>query len=163
MEQKIKLMAKQNKNDIRQLVTFDIDTKVTSLILDNISVIYDQIGKFMHKNGFEHVQGSVYISCSQMKDNTVTHLMKALYGEYPYMKKCVRDMIIADISPRHSLKHLAEYDGQPGKYAKENTYNTKNGPIPKDEFKEYALKNASPGLEKINNKRRKKQRDNRIK
>lgn len=107
----------------RKQISFDIDTNVTKEILgeSKYTSIYSNIQSFMRKEGWEHIEGSVYMSTEPLSNTKVSMLIDRLKKEYPYITKCVRDMHQADISKVHSLEAQFEYDGTPGKFAqKEN-------------------------------------------
>lgn len=102
----------------RKQIAFDIDTKIAEEILgDKYRKIYDDIKKHLEKNGFKHLQGSVYTSYDPMRDLDVTYIIKELLNSCAYITKCVRDIRKTDIIKEHSLNHLFSYDGTPGKYA----------------------------------------------
>lgn len=100
----------------RQLM-FDLDTKVTEEILGpGYRKIYKDIEKYLKQYGFEHVEGSGYISNAEISDFKVFRILRNLKKEYPYLTKCVKDMRIADITSFNSLAKEFTYDGSPGIY-----------------------------------------------
>lgn len=100
----------------RQLM-FDLDTKVTEEILGpGYRKIYKDIEKYLKQYGFEHVEGSGYISNAEISDSKVFRILRNLKKEYPYLTKCVKDMRIADITSFNSLAKEFTYDGSPGIY-----------------------------------------------
>lgn len=104
----------------RKQIAFDIDTKIAEEILgDGYRRVYDDVKKHLEKNGFKHLQGSVYTSDNPMRDLDVTYIIKELLSKYEYMGKCVRDIRKTDIVREHSLNYLFSYDGTPGKYVKQ--------------------------------------------
>lgn len=102
----------------RKQITFDIDTNVAKMILgeENYTNIYANIRRFMEKEGWRHIEGSVYMS-SRPTDNTkVAYMIEQIKEKYPYLDKCVREMHQTDISNVHSLNQYFSYDGTPGRY-----------------------------------------------
>lgn len=102
----------------RKQLIFDIDTKVAEQILgDGYRGLYSDIRSFLDKEQFEHIEGSAYMSKNPMTNLELSNILKYLKVQYPYLEKCVREIHQADISNVHSLSHIFEYDGTPGKYA----------------------------------------------
>ncbi|MCM1103255.1 MAG: hypothetical protein NC409_04030 [Clostridium sp.] len=106
---------------MKKQLSFDIDTNVAKKILgeQRYTQIYADIRNVMRANGWEHIEGSVYMSKNEIDNIDVTFLIKNLKKEFPYITKCVREMHQADISEVHSRNEQFEYDGTPGKFAKE--------------------------------------------
>ena len=72
----------------------------------------------MQKNGWLHIEGSVYMSKKPMGNMSVSHTIDKLKNQYPYLTKCIKRMHQSDISNIHSLENHFDYDGTPGEYAK---------------------------------------------
>lgn len=111
----------------RKQLTFDIDTNVAKEILgeQKYRIIYINIRKFMEKEGWQHIEGSVYMSRAPLSTTKVAWLVDALKEKYPYLTKCIRDMHQSDISNVHGLHNHFEYDGTAGKFAlQEKSQNT---------------------------------------
>lgn len=102
----------------RKQISFDIDTKVGKKIFGEQSYtkIYADIRRFMKKEGWKHIEGSVYMSDYPMSNSDVVYMVKELKKQYPYMEKCVREIHQADVSNVHSLNQYFSYDGTPGQY-----------------------------------------------
>lgn len=65
---------------------------------------YDDICKFMKRNGFKHRQGSVYISANKITRAAVHGLLEAMVQEMPWLYKCVEKMDLTVIeSQEHDL------------------------------------------------------------
>lgn len=112
----------------RKQLTFDIDTNVAKKILGEQSYtnIYGNIRRFMEKEGWKHVEGSVYMSMQPMDNMAVAYLIKNLNEQFPYLDKCIREMHQTDISKVHSLNQYFSYDGTPGRY-EQKTEQKENG------------------------------------
>lgn len=118
----------------RKQLTFDIDTNVAKEILgeQKYRTIYSNIRKFMEREGWQHIEGSVYMSKKPLSTIKVAWLVDALKEEYPYLTKCIRDMHQSDISNVHGLHNHFEYDGTAGKFAlQEKQKNIQNANNPK--------------------------------
>lgn len=103
----------------RKQLTFDIDTNVAKEILgeQKYRTIYINIRKFMESEGWQHIEGSVYMSKKPLSTTKVAWLVDTLKEKYPYLTKCIRDMHQSDISNVHGLHNHFEYDGTAGKFA----------------------------------------------
>lgn len=104
----------------RKQITFDIDTKVAKAILgkNNYIKVYYDIREFLEKEGWEHIEGSVYMSQIPMSNMKVLKTLDAMIIEHPYLTKCFREIHQTDISNVHSLIKQFDYDGTPGRFAK---------------------------------------------
>ena len=68
----------------RKQLSFDIDTKVAKAILgkNNYIKAYLDVRKFLEKEGWEHIEGSVYMSKKPLSTTQVMHLLNDLIWEY---------------------------------------------------------------------------------
>ncbi len=108
----------------KKQIAFDIDTSVARAILgSNYTKVYSDIRRYLEGNGFEHIQGSVYVSKKPMSAVAVTLNINGLLKKYPYLSKCVRDMTQTNVSNVSDLSALFQHDGTPGKFA--NLYQQK--------------------------------------
>lgn len=103
----------------RKQLSFDLDTNVVKKILGekNYTMAYANIKSYMEDEGWEHIEGSVYMSRKPISTVRVAYLINRLKKKYPYLIKCIRDMHQADISNVHSLDNLFDYDGTAGEFA----------------------------------------------
>lgn len=62
---------------MKKQISFDIDTNVAKKILgeSNYTQIYADIRKVMRANGWEHIEGSVYMSKNEVDNIDVTFLI----------------------------------------------------------------------------------------
>lgn len=102
----------------RKQVSFDIDTNVGKQIFGDqgYTKIYADIRRFMKKEGWKHIEGSVYMSMHPMKNGDILYMIEEIKAKYPYLEKCVREIHQADVSNVHSLNQYFSYDGTPGQY-----------------------------------------------
>lgn len=107
----------------RKQLTFDIDTKVAKEILgkSNYTTAYSNIKSYMKSRRWIHIEGSVYMSQKPMSNTMVALFISDLKKQYPYLSKCIRNIHQSDISNIHSLDHLFEYDGTPGKFVQKDS------------------------------------------
>lgn len=104
----------------RKQISFDIDTNVAKKILgeQNYTKVYGDIRRYMEKEGWRHIEGSVYMSNHPMSNGDILYVLDEIKGKYPYLEKCFREIHQADVSNVHSLNQYFEYDGTPGQYEK---------------------------------------------
>ena len=102
---------------IQKQIAFDIDTKVAEKIFgSSYRSIYFYIEDTMKKNGYKHLQGSVYQSISPVGYMQVITLLERMIEKKPGLEKCFRDMRLTDITAENNLNYLFEYDRTIGKY-----------------------------------------------
>ena len=102
---------------IQKQIAFDIDTKVAEKIFgSSYRSIYFYIEDTMKKNGYKHLQGSVYQSNSPVGYMQVITLLERMIEKKPGLEKCFRDMRLTDITAENNLNYLFEYDRTIGKY-----------------------------------------------
>ena len=96
---------------IQKQIAFDIDTKVAEKIFgSSYRSIYFYIEDTMKKNGYKHLQGSVYQSISPVGYMQVITLLERMIEKKPGLEKCFRDMRLTDITAENNLNYLFEYD-----------------------------------------------------
>ena len=102
----------------RKQISFDIDTNVGKMIFGErgYTKIYADIRRFMKKEGWRHIEGSVYMSGQPMSSSDVAYMIDSIKEKYPYLDKCVREIHQTDVSNVHSLNQYFSYDGTPGQY-----------------------------------------------
>ena len=64
---------------------------------------YKEIGAFMHKNGFEHRQGSGYRSKAPLSDVEVLDIVDKLYAALPWFTKCVNKFDVTNVGEVYDL------------------------------------------------------------
>lgn len=64
---------------------------------------YKDIGAFMHKNGFEHRQGSGYRSKTPLSDVDVLDIVDKLYAALPWFTKCVNKFDVTNVGEVYDL------------------------------------------------------------
>lgn len=101
----------------RKQIAFDIDTKIAEKIFGKgYRLVYFYITDVMQKNGYIHLQGSVYQSNNAISYIQVISLLEKLIEKKPGLEKCIRDMRMSDITDENSLNYLFQYDGTTGRY-----------------------------------------------
>ena len=69
---------------------------------------YRDIHQFMHMNGFERRQHSVYVSINKLTTLDVVDLMERLAETFPWLSQCVREVDMSTVGARHSLKRTLQ-------------------------------------------------------
>lgn len=69
---------------------------------------YHDIQQFMHMNGFERRQHSVYVSINKVTTLDIVGLMERLAEALPWLKQCVREVDMSMVGARHSLKRTLQ-------------------------------------------------------
>lgn len=101
----------------RKQIAFDIDTRIAEKIFGKgYRSVYFYITDVMKKNGYTHLQGSVYQSNVSISYTQVILLLEKIIEKKPGLEKCIRDMRVADITDENSLNYLFQYDGTIGRY-----------------------------------------------
>jgi len=129
----------------KKQISFDLDTDVCKKILgdDRYTRAYKDIRSFFEKNGYSHIEGSVYMSNHSMNNVRVFRLLKDLLTEHPYLSKCIREIHQTDVSNVHSLNQYFTYDGTPGQYEQQKTDGHKREPPEKPSVRDKLEKNKA--------------------
>lgn len=89
---------------MRKAINFDINTKKYEEITNKPApTAYSQIKSFLKKNGFEHRQGSGYISKDSLDDLVIVALITNMTLKYKWLKDCVKQIDVTNIGRQHSL------------------------------------------------------------
>ena len=96
----------------KKQVAFDLDTKVLKPYYptDSWNAAYDVIRRHMEKNGFQWMQGSVYVSNNPMSSYRVTKVLTDLLKTNPWLNLCMRDCRETNIGRGHSKNYLFDKD-----------------------------------------------------
>ena len=108
----------------------------------NWNYSYDVIKQHMTKNGFQWLQGSVYVSLKPMYGDTVSNILSSLVDIYPWLNKCMRDCRQANIGKEHSLNHLFDIDANIPKREKPKESGMVSADL-KDKIDSIGVKNRS--------------------
>ena len=94
---------------MRKAINFDIDTnKYEEYTGKKSPTAYAEIKRFMKKNGFEHRQGSGYISKESMNERKVTAIIIDMTSKFEWLKYCVKEIDATNIGKQHSLINVIE-------------------------------------------------------
>lgn len=89
-------------------MAFDLDTDAMKIYYPSESWNngYDVIRRHMANNGFDWLQGSVYISQKPITSAEVTDILDELVSKNPWLNICMRDCRESNIGREHSKNHL---------------------------------------------------------
>ncbi len=92
----------------KQYLSFDLDTNELKKYYptENWRKAYEDIKQYMQKNEFEWLQGSGYISQSQMTASQVNKIIQELVHNHPWINKCMRDCRAANVDKYSNLTLL---------------------------------------------------------
>ncbi len=89
---------------MRKAINFDIDTKKYEKHTGRKApTAYAEIKQFLKKNGFEHRQGSGYVSKNSLDDLRITAIITNMTLTLEWLKYCVKEIDVTNIGKQHSL------------------------------------------------------------
>jgi len=132
---------------MRKSLNFDLDTNKLKKHYPNKNYTnaYEDIKKFLLKNGFEHRQGSGYISQKEMSSNKVAKIIKKLANQFSWIKHCFKTFDSYDIGDRFDLANIIVKQN-----IKENEIIKKE--VQKEMKQTYKIPNYKPKKAKTNDK-----------
>jgi len=88
---------------MRKSLNFDLDTKKLKehYLNNNYTEAYNDIKKFLLKNGFEHRQGSGYISEKEISKVKTLDIIKKLNNNHPWLETCCKTFYYSDIGQEY--------------------------------------------------------------
>ncbi|MDH6367382.1 MULTISPECIES: VapD family protein [unclassified Breznakia] len=89
----------------KKTVNFDLDTNLLQKYYpkDNWRQSYQDLRSFLEKNGFEHRQGSGYISSRPISISKITLLVKEITVEFDWFAYCVKKFDVASVGKEFSF------------------------------------------------------------
>ena len=89
---------------MRKAINFDIDRKkYEEHTGKKASTAYAEIKRFLKKNGFEHRQGSGYVSKNSLDDLRITAIITNMTLTLKWLRFCVKEIDVTNIGKQHSL------------------------------------------------------------
>ena len=125
-------------NLTRKAINFDLDTKLlkqyypTKNKLFGYTKAYKDIKNFLKSQGFEHRQGSGYVSKEPLNDYGVIQVVNSLSQKFSWLSQCVKHFDVTEIGNTYDMT--------------ENIYdaaNLKKTPVAKKEEKTHKKSNSS--------------------
>lgn len=98
----------------RKQVAFDLDTDAlkTYYPSESWNNAYDVIRRHMTNNGFNWLQGSVYVSQRPITSAEVTNILDELVAKNPWLNVCMRDCRETNIGREHDKNHIFDKDAK---------------------------------------------------
>lgn len=98
----------------KKVFAFDLDTDTLKRLYPNPywQNAYRDIGLFLRRNGFDHLQGSVYISKVPMNETTAISIITDLCFEYDWFCNSVNDWKMANDIPHQDITSTIKQIGQ---------------------------------------------------
>ncbi|MCM1288842.1 MAG: hypothetical protein NC240_11085 [Clostridium sp.] len=101
------------ENNSKAVINFDVDTKLCEKILGkNYRDIYNKIKRFLLKEGFSNLQGSMYVSKNNMSLYKAAKIYSLLIKKYPYIPYCVRSVKLSEMKVSAYLDRYNKYNGK---------------------------------------------------
>ena len=89
-------------------INFDLDTNLMTAHLGDYTKGYYQVRKELKNLGFEHRQGSGYVSTKKITDRDVALCTAKLAGNIPWLSSCVKKFDVTVIKKQFSLLHVIQ-------------------------------------------------------
>ena len=82
---------------MRKAINFDIDTKkYEEYTGKKAPTAYAEVKKFLKKNGFEHRQGSGYVSKNSLDDLRITAIITNMTLTLKWLRFCVKEIDVTN-------------------------------------------------------------------
>lgn len=94
----------------RKAINFDLDTE-TMKEYSKYPIGYELLRVSFKKYGFEHRQGSGYISKDKLMSSDVTDVVRNIVKEQPWLSECVKKIDVTDIGKQHDLTAIVKEYG----------------------------------------------------
>lgn len=89
---------------MRKALNFDIDTKLYEQMTGKPApTAYYEIRKYLEHKGFEHRQGSGYVSNKSLNDAEISYLAKSMSKTISWLKDCVKQFDVTNVGRQFSL------------------------------------------------------------
>lgn len=89
---------------MKKAINFDIDTKIyQSVTHKHPSNAYYEIKRFLETNGFEHRQGSGYVSIINVTDTDINILINKMSLSFEWLKDCVKQFDVTNVGRQYSM------------------------------------------------------------
>jgi len=88
----------------RKAINFDLSVHELEKYYSNYRKAYYDMKKFFKQRGFEHRQGSGYISKERLGQADIADLLDAMSVELPWMGSSVTRIDVTNIGRQHDLK-----------------------------------------------------------
>lgn len=91
----------------RKLITFDLNTSLLKEYYNkSYTNAYYEIREYMEKNGYEHRQGSVYISKESVSLQDALLYLQDMMNHFNWLEVCANKMDIANLSKQYDVLEM---------------------------------------------------------
>lgn len=87
-------------------INFDLSVHELEKYYPDYRKAYYDVKHFFKKQGFEHRQGSGYVSKKKLMQADIIDLLDVMNAELPWMSDCVTKIDVTNIGAQHDLKDL---------------------------------------------------------
>lgn len=87
-------------------INFDLNVRGLKKYYSDYRKAYYDVKRFFKKQGFEHRQGSGYISKKKLIQADIIDLLDVMNAELPWISDCVTKIDVTNIGTQHDLKDL---------------------------------------------------------
>lgn len=87
-------------------INFDLSVHELEKYYPDYRKAYYDLKRFFRKQGFEHRQGSGYVSRKKLIQADIIDLLDVMNEELPWMHDCVTRIDVTNIGAQHDLKDL---------------------------------------------------------
>lgn len=87
-------------------INFNLSVRELEKYYSDYRKAYYDVKRFFKKQGFEHRQGSGYISKKKLIQADIIDLLDVMNTELPWMSDCVTRIDVTNIGAQHDLKDL---------------------------------------------------------
>lgn len=103
----INIIKFDGKLIMRKALNFDLDTKKYEEITGKSApTAYYQIQKFLENRGFEHRQGSGYVSSKSLNDAEITSLTRQMGKAFSWLRDCLKQFDVTNVGSQYSLLQI---------------------------------------------------------
>lgn len=95
---------------LKKYLLFDLDTTALKEEFGpkRYTVVYSMIRQFLENCGFEHKQGSGYLSTEPISLNQTIAIYQAMTEEMPWLDSCSKTMDVGNVRGFYNLKTLSQ-------------------------------------------------------
>jgi len=87
-------------------INFDLSVHELEKFCQDYRKAYYDVKKFFLRQGFEHRQGSGYVSQKKLAQADIIDLLDLMNTELPWMSDCVTKIDVTNIGAQHDLKDM---------------------------------------------------------
>lgn len=96
------------------MINFDLSQEKLKLYYSsqNSNKAYDDIYKVMREYGFEHRQGSSYVSTEELTDREILRRVNRISKKLPWLCLCYKHFDISEVGRVFAMNHIFDKEAQ---------------------------------------------------